>query len=124
MTAHLSSRGVRVDGDLAGSSTVAVNRCAHLLPGNDGADLLLRRHVLPGPGLPQGVQGKGGVALHLRARVKIFCPARRKGRGGGRRGRCRGRRMRKKKGSVGRCDLEGQGGAASVALMRAESGTS
>lgn len=76
---HLSGCRVRVDGDLAGSSSVTVNRGAHLLPGHDGADLLLRRHVLPGSGLPQGVQGEGGVAVHLRAGVELSGPAWREG---------------------------------------------
>lgn len=38
--------------------------------------------------------------------------------------RKRRRMKKKKKGSVGRCDFEGQGGAASLHLVRAESGTS
>lgn len=76
---HLSGCCVRVDGDLAGSSSMTVNRGAHLLPGHDGADLLLRRHVLPGSGLPQGVQGEGGVAIHLRAGVELSGPAWREG---------------------------------------------
>lgn len=72
---HLSSCCVGVNGDLAGASSVAVNRGAHVLPGHDGADLLLRRDVLPGSGLLQGVQGEGGVAVHLRAGQQLPGPA-------------------------------------------------
>lgn len=38
---HLSSCCVRIDGDLAGASSVAVDGGAHVLSRHDGADLLL-----------------------------------------------------------------------------------
>lgn len=66
---------MRVDGDLAGSSSVTVNGGAHVLPGHDGADLLLGRDVLSGSSLPQGVEGEGGVAIHLRAGEQLASPA-------------------------------------------------
>ena len=56
---------------------MAVNRGAHVLPGHDGADLLLRRDVLSGSGLPQGVEGEGGVPIHLRAGEELTSPAER-----------------------------------------------
>lgn len=72
---HLSGCGVRVDGDLAGASSVAVHGGAHVLSCHDGADLLLRRDVLPGSRPPQGVEGEGGVAIHLRAGRELSSPA-------------------------------------------------
>lgn len=62
---HLSRCGVGVDGDFAGPPSVTVNRGAHVLPGHDGTDLLLRRDVLSGSSFPQRVEGEGGVTIHL-----------------------------------------------------------
>lgn len=72
---HLSGCCVRIDGDLAGASSVAVNGGAHVLPGHDGADLLLRWDILPGSSLPQGVEGEGGVTIHLRTGEELSSPA-------------------------------------------------
>lgn len=44
---------------------MAVDGGAHVLLGQDGPDLFLGRDVLPGPGLPQGLQGESGVPVHL-----------------------------------------------------------
>ena len=54
---------------------MAVDRGAHVLPGHDGSDLLLRRDVLPTASLPQGVQGEGGVTIHLRSGEELSRPA-------------------------------------------------
>lgn len=50
---------------------MAVNSGAHVLPGHNGADLLLRWDVLPGSSLPQRVEGEGGVTIHLRTREEL-----------------------------------------------------
>ena len=49
--AYLSSSGVGVDGDLAGAPAMAVHRGGHLLPREEGDDLLLGRDVLSALGL-------------------------------------------------------------------------
>lgn len=54
---------------------MAVDGGAHVLLGQDGPDLLLGRDVLPGPGLPQGLQGESGVPVHLRAGAQLPGPA-------------------------------------------------
>lgn len=51
---HLSSCGVRIDGDPTGASSVAVNCGAHLLPHQQSGDLFLRRNKLTSLGLLQG----------------------------------------------------------------------
>lgn len=56
---------------------MAVNGGAHVLLGNDGADLLLGWDVLPGSSLLKGVEGKGGVTIHLRAGEELSSPAER-----------------------------------------------
>lgn len=67
---------MRVDGDLAGSSSVTVDGGAHVPPGHDGSDLLLRRDVFSGSSLPQCFEGEGGVMVHLRAGEQLASPVR------------------------------------------------
>lgn len=68
---------MRVDGDLAGASSVAVHGGAHVLTSHNGPNLLLRRDVLPGSSLPQRVESEGGVALHLCAGEELSSPVER-----------------------------------------------
>jgi len=60
---------VRVNGDLAGASSVAVDGSGHLLPHQQGGDLLLRGDELTSLGLLQGLPDESGIALDLRARL-------------------------------------------------------
>lgn len=53
---------------------MAVNSGAHVLPGHNSPDLLLRRDVLPASGLPQGVEGEGSIPIHLRPREELSGP--------------------------------------------------
>ena len=62
---HLPRGGVGVDGDLAGSSSMAVHRGGHLLPRQQGGNLLLRGDVLPRFGLLQRISDKEGELLDL-----------------------------------------------------------
>lgn len=71
---HLSSSGVWVDGDLAGTSSMAVDSSAHLLPQQQGGDLLLRGNKLTSFGLLQGFSNEGGIPLNLRAWITLTYP--------------------------------------------------
>lgn len=71
---HLSSCGVRIDGDLAGASSMAVDGGAHLLSHQQGGDLLLRGNKLTSLGLLQGFPDEAGVALDVCARVALAYP--------------------------------------------------
>lgn len=73
-SAHLSCGGVGVDGDLAGAAAVAVHRGGHLLPADDGPDLLLGRDKLSGLSPLQGLVGESRVLLHLRPGEEIPSP--------------------------------------------------
>lgn len=71
---HLSSRGVRIDGNLAGTSSVTVHGGAHLLPHQQGSDFLLRGNKLTSLGLFQGFPDESSVALDLCARIALTYP--------------------------------------------------
>ncbi|TNN48888.1 hypothetical protein EYF80_040911 [Liparis tanakae] len=66
--------GVRVDGDLAGASSVAIDGGAHLLSHQQGGDLLLRGDELTSLGLLQGFPDEAGVTLDLRAGITLSHP--------------------------------------------------
>lgn len=71
---YLSSRGVRIDGDLARASSMAVDGGAHLLPHQQGGNLLLRGNKLPSLGLLQGFSDESGVALDVCPREALAYP--------------------------------------------------
>lgn len=71
---YLPSSGVRVDGDLAGASTVAVDRGGHFLPGEKSHDFLLRRDKLSGLGPLQRLADEMGKHFDLRAGEKLSDP--------------------------------------------------
>lgn len=71
---YLSSSGVRVNGDLAGASSVAVDRGSHFLPGEKCNDFLLRRNKLSGLGPFQRLADEMGKHFDLCAGEKLSDP--------------------------------------------------
>lgn len=71
---YLSSSGVRVNGDLAGASSMAVDRGGHFLPGEKSHDFLLRWDKLSGLGPLQRLADEMGKHFDLRAGEKLSDP--------------------------------------------------
>ncbi len=65
---------MRIDGDLAGASAMAVDSGAHLLSHQQGGDLLLGGNKLTSLGLLQGFTDETGVALDFCARKTLTYP--------------------------------------------------
>lgn len=75
-SSHLSSCGVWVDGYLARPSSMAVHNSCHFLSVQQGSNLLLRGHILPGLCLFQGLTNEVGILLNLSARIALSNPER------------------------------------------------
>lgn len=71
---HLSSCGVGVDGDLAGTSSMTVNRGSHFLPGEQRYNFLLRGNKLSGLGLLQGLTYEMGKHFNFSSREQLPDP--------------------------------------------------
>lgn len=71
---HLSCCSVRVDRNLAGSSTMAVNGRRHLPSVQEGDDLVLWRHKLPRFRLLQRLANEHSEHLDFCSREKLLYP--------------------------------------------------